>query len=146
MTYFRPVLFRRSVVFTLKMRKDLRLPRPVGVDWLRQVGKKKLEQLQVGKFVWLIIDGNIQCAEITHPSTRVDVTTKPVLHGTQVYFTWRHKGTTHVACPHLIYDGKESGLYRIIDIHAAEEYYDKIQSQGEEEISLKLVANNGGSG
>ena len=131
-------------MFTLEMHKELRLPRPVGVDWFRQIGKRKLLQLQVGKFVWLIIDDHIQCAQITHPSNRVDVHTKPVLHGTQVYFTWRHDGMTRIAGPHLIYDGKESGLYRIVDIHAAEEYYERILSTASEEINLKLVANNKG--
>jgi hypothetical protein len=134
-------------MFKLEMHKELRLPRPVGVDWLRQMGTKKLAQLQRGKFVWLIIGDYIQCAEVTNSSNRCELSTRPLLHGTQVHFIRRNDRITTVSSPHFIADGQESGLYRIVDLHAAEEYYERIFSQTEGgEANLKLVAGGGGSG
>lgn len=135
----------------LILHETLRLPRPIGVDWFKKINRERLEGLTPGepgkpkKYVWLIIDGEIQCAQVTEPSNRFESHINHGKQGTQVYYQWRCGGIHHLAKPRLILDVQEIDLYRITDLHEAAEYYTQLNMSAEADISgPKLVINNKG--
>jgi hypothetical protein len=113
-----------------------RLPRPVGVDWFRQLKPAKLLNLKPGNLVWYISDDHIECAMVTEPSVRLDTHTKPRLHGIQVFCSSR----TRIWAPCLILDKHPSIFYMITDREAAYEYYEGLKGTVEEK-PLKLVSS-----
>lgn len=126
-----------------KLHRRLRLSRPVGVDWFRQLSHEKIAGLKVGEFVWFVVDNRIQCAEIMRESALAHLVSKPEVRGSQVFYDYQDSDKYHSSRPAFIQTGEETGLYRIIDMEEAEAYY---RSGAEEHVPvhLKLVANGGG--
>jgi hypothetical protein len=116
----------------------LRLARPVGVDWFRQLKHAKLMNLKPGNLVWYIVDGDIECAEVTQPSQAFHDRKQ---HGVQVFCSSK----TRIWSPCLIMD-KEPGIFHMItDREAAFEYYDKHSGNSDEgrDVKLHIVGGSG---
>ena len=113
-----------------------RLPRPVGVDWFRQLKPAKLLNLKPDNLIWYIQDDSIVCARVTEPSVRLDTHNKPRLHGIQVFCSSR----TKIWGPCIILDREPSGFYMITDREAAYEYYEGLNGTVEEP-PVKLVSS-----
>lgn len=134
-------------MFDIIMHKGLRLPRPVEVDWFKRLSKRRIEELRPGKFVWLIIDEHIQCAEIkrqSQPFQGKDLRD----NGWHVFYSYSfHDGVYHEHhSMKLFRDTEKPELFRITDLCEAAEYFERLDSEPDMSnvTELKRVAGGGG--